>query len=205
MQEKIVDLPDARWLKDRFRHYKNPEAKIRRLVNEGEIIRLKQGSYISAEAAANPYLLGKAANRLYGPSYISFSYALRWYGLIPEHVPNITSATYGKRRRKRYDTPVGSFFYQDVPGRVFHQSVVFIGEGRERFLGASPEKALCDELYTIPGVRSVKLVERTIFEDLRIDEADFFQLDLKHMLDISQGYRTETIQSFLRFVRKVIR
>jgi len=205
MQEKLVDLPDSRWLKDRFREYRNPDAKIRRLVEARELIRLKQGYYITAEAAANPYMLGKAANRLYGPSYVSFAYALRWYGLIPEHVTHITSATYGRRRRKRFDTPAGSFLYRDVPRDVFSAEVRYIGEGKERFLGASPEKALCDELYTIPGNRSIEQIQSLLFEDLRIDESDFFHLDLKRILEFGEGYRTDTIRSLLRFIRKSIR
>ncbi|MGC9313370.1 MAG: type IV toxin-antitoxin system AbiEi family antitoxin domain-containing protein [Sediminispirochaetaceae bacterium] len=205
MQEKLVDLPDSRWLKDRFREYRNPEAKIRRLVDAGELIRLKQGYYITSEAAVNPYMLGRAANRLYGPSYVSFAYAMRWYGLIPEHVPHITSATYGKRRRKRFDTPAGSFFYQDVPRDVFHAAVMYIGEGNERFLGASPEKALCDELYRFSGIRSSEQIQHALFEDLRIDESDFFQLDLKLILEFAGEYRTETIRSLIRFIRKSIR
>ena len=115
MQKIPVDLPDTLWLQGYFADYANPKAKIGRLVRQGILYRLKRGLYIKAEGAQNTYLLGKAANRLYGPSYVSFVHALRWYGLIPEHVAHITSATYGKRRTKRYDTPVGSFFYQDIP------------------------------------------------------------------------------------------
>ncbi|MBQ9398373.1 MAG: hypothetical protein IJU08_07755 [Bacteroidales bacterium] len=30
---------------------------------------------------------------LYGPSYVSLHWALRWYGLIPERVETVTSVT----------------------------------------------------------------------------------------------------------------
>src|SRR3990167_6547201 len=36
---------------------------------------------------------GAIANRLYAPSYISFEYAMSRYGLIPESVYAVTSAT----------------------------------------------------------------------------------------------------------------
>jgi hypothetical protein len=56
---------------------------------------------------------------------VSFIYALRWHGLIPEHVVHVTSATYKKGRSKRYDTPVGSFLYQDVPAEAYPHGVMF--------------------------------------------------------------------------------
>ncbi len=99
MQKIPVDLPDVLWLQGYFANYANPKARISRLVRQGILYRLKRGLYIKTEGVQNTYLLGKAANRLYGPSYVSFVYALRWYGLIPEHVAHITSATYGKKRQ----------------------------------------------------------------------------------------------------------
>jgi len=121
MQEITVDLPDSLWLQHHFAHYANPKAAIARLVRNGVLYRLKRGLYFKAEKTSEPYLKGKAANRLYGPSYVSFVYALRWYGLIPEYVAHITSATMGKGRKKRYDTPLGSFFYQDIPADAYPQ------------------------------------------------------------------------------------
>ena len=38
------------------------------------------------------------AGSIYGPSYISFKYALSFYGLIPEHVTTITYATFDKKK-----------------------------------------------------------------------------------------------------------
>jgi hypothetical protein len=81
---------------------------------------------------------------------------------------------------------------------------MYIGEGNERFLGASPEKALCDELYRFSGIRSTEQIQQVLFENLRIDESDFFQLDLKLILEFAGEYRTETIQSLIRFIRKSI-
>ena len=42
------------------------------------------------------YLLSTS---IYGPSYISFEYALYFYGLIPERVDTITCATYNKKKK----------------------------------------------------------------------------------------------------------
>jgi hypothetical protein len=146
--------------------------------------------------------LGKAANRLYGPSYVSFVYTLRWYGLIPEHVAHITSATYGKRRTKRYDTPVGSFFYQDIPAGVYPYGVMLVGKDQNRFLMASAEKALCDELCRISGIRSIRRMETLLFEDLRLDQTLFSRLDHSALMSLAGKYNTLTLGTFKNFLRR---
>ncbi len=201
--ELPVDLPDVLWLQDYFSDYANPKSRICRLVRQGVLCRLKRGLYIKAEAAQNPYLLGKAANRIYGPSYVSFVYAMRWYGLIPEHVAHITSATYGKGRSKRYDTPVGSFLYQDIPAGAYPHGVRFAGDGQKRFLIASREKALCDELYRISGIRSLGRLEGLLFEDLRLDPAVFHQMDHNRLILLAGNYKTVTLETLVKFLRKM--
>ena len=202
MQKIPVNLPDALWLQGHFADYANPKAKIGRLVRQGILYRLKRGLYIKAEGAQNTYLLGKAANRLYGPSYVSFVYALRWYGLIPEHVAHITSATYGKRRTKRYDTPVGSFFYRDIPAGVYPYGVMLVGKDQNRFLMASAEKALCDELCRISGIRSFRRMETLLFEDLRLDQTLFSRLDHSALMSLAGKYNTLTLGTFKNFLRR---
>ncbi len=203
MQNIPVDLPDTLWLQNYFAHYANPKARIGRLVLKGLLLRLKRGLYIKAEAANDDYILGKAANRLYGPSYVSFLYAMRWYGLIPEHVAHITSATFRKSRTKRYDTPVGSFFYQDIPAGAFPYGITFVGDVKNRFLIASAEKALCDELYRVSGIRSVGKMETLLFEDLRLDQALFNRLDYNLLIFFANKYNTVTLNSFSRFITKL--
>ena len=197
-----VDLPDALWLQDHFSHYANPKSKIAHLVRQGVLYRLKRGLYIKAAAARDAYVLGKAANRIYGPSYVSFVFALRWHGLIPEHVSHITSATCKKGRSKRYDTPVGSFLYQDVPCGAYPHGVIFVGEGKQRFLMASAEKALCDSLYQISGVRSLGRLERLLFADLRLDPEGFQSLDHAALIELADHYRTMTLGTLMKYVRK---
>lgn len=200
--ELPVDLPDALWLQDHFSNYANPKAKIGLLVRQGILYRLKRSLYMKATAARDPYVLGKAANRIYGPSYVSFIYALRWHGLIPEHVVHITSATYMKGRSKRYDTPVGSFLYQGVPSEAYTHGVIFTGEGDHRFLIASAEKAVCDELYRSPVIRSMQRLEQLLFEDLRLDSSAFNQLDRGALIFLADQYKATTLGTFVKFLRK---
>ena len=202
MQKLSVDIPDALWLQSYFADYANPKARIARLVRQGILHRLKRGLYIKTENAQNVDLLCRAANRLYGPSYVSFVYALRWYGLIPEHAVHITSATYQKARTKRYDTPVGSFFYQDIPAGAYPYGVRFVGEGKSRFLIAFPEKALCDELYRISGIRSIRSMEILLFEDLRLNLDLFGNLDHRTLISFAGKYNTVTTVTFIKFLEK---
>ncbi|SDB55065.1 Transcriptional regulator, AbiEi antitoxin, Type IV TA system [Desulfonatronum thiosulfatophilum] len=202
MQNALVDLPDSLWLQHHFAHHANPREKTVRLVRQGVLHRLKRGLYVRARSADDIVTRCRAANRIYGPSYVSFVYALAWYGLIPEHAAHITSATLSKGRKKRYDTPAGSFFYQDVPAAAYPHGVTLMGDAPDRFLMACPEKALCDELYRASGVRSIKGIEALLFEDLRLDLDEFRQLDRKILRDLSAYYHTSTLKVFGKFLQR---
>jgi hypothetical protein len=202
MQEISIPLPDSRWLVDHFRGYENPHAKIVSLERRKELIRLKRGLYVTSDALEKHLSYGCIANRLYGPSYVSFAYALRLYGLIPEHVPNVTSATRGKRHIKRFDTPLCSFFYRDVPAEVFHKEVVYREEAGGRYLIASPEKALCDELSTMSGMRTIRALKTLLFDDLRIDMHELAKLDSAIISELAPYYQSTTVDAFSRLTQK---
>lgn len=53
--------------------------------------------------------------------YISFEYALNYYGLIPEYVTLYTSAVYNKKNNKIYRLKDISFEYRSIPNDVFHK------------------------------------------------------------------------------------
>ena len=202
MQKNLVDIPDSLWLQSYFSEYADPRARIARLVRQGGLYRLKRGLYIRAQSARDVFVRGKAANRIYGPSYVSFAYALRWYGMIPEHATHLTSATFNKGRKKRYDTPVGSFFYQDVPAAAYHYGIRLMGEPHNRFLMAGPEKALCDELYRISAIRSIQGIKDVLFEDLRLDPGEFARLDKNVLSNFSACYHAVTLYTFAKFLER---
>jgi hypothetical protein len=203
MHKIAVPLPDTLWLYDHLRGYANPRAKIVGLERKKELIRLKRGLYITADAAADHFPIGCIANRLYGPSYVSFAYALRLYNLIPEYVPNVTSATRGKRRTKQFRTSLGVFFYRDVPDAVFHKAITYREENQARYLVAAPEKALCDELSTVGPLRSSSALERLLFEDLRIDPDELDRLDRQMITGLAPQYNSTAVTAFERLMRKL--
>ena len=78
-----------------FDSYKHPQKKITSLEQKGSLIRLKRGLYVVSPTVSEQLLsVELIANHLYGPSYVSMQYALRYYGLIPERVHTTTSLTF---------------------------------------------------------------------------------------------------------------
>jgi predicted transcriptional regulator of viral defense system len=203
MQNISIPLPDTLWLYGHLREYANPRAKIAGLERKKELIRLKRGLYITREASGGNFPGGCIANRLYGPSYVSFAYALWLYNFIPEYVPHVTSATRGKHRTKRFVTPVGVFFYRDVPAAVFHRDITFRTESGVRYLIATPEKALCDELSVAGTIRSVHAMEQLLFDNLRIDRESLLKMDPEVIGTLAPLYKSTAVESFDRFLRSM--
>ena len=99
------------------------------------------------------------ANRLYPPSYISFEYALARYGIIPESVYAITSAT--TRITREFIVNNKSFTYSRIK-RQAYRGYRTEKIGGTTVLMAEPEKALVDYLYF------VNLKRKTLNERLTI-------------------------------------
>ena len=167
-------LLTAETLRDELADYDSPHDKRASLVESGELVRLKQGCYcVSPKASGVALDLSAIANQLYGPSYVSLETALAHYGLIPEAVMGMTSVVTG--RSKTYTTPIGWFTYQTITGDLFG-----IGVRTEKgHLISSPEKALCDYLYTRPNLRitSPKTLASYLEEDVRFDFDEFKDYD----------------------------
>ena len=90
--------------------YANIPMKIKRMVDNGEIVRLKKGLYIlSSEYRQSPVNQMIIANLLDGPGYVSSDSALSYYGMIPETVKTVTSVSL--KRSKLYKTPIGDFLH----------------------------------------------------------------------------------------------
>ena len=106
-------------LMDELKSYRNPAMKITSMVKTGELTRVVRGLY-ETDPHTPGYLL---AASIYGPSYLSFEYALAHYGLIPEAVHQFTSASFDKKRAKQFETPFGVFSYRDVPEKAFPYGV----------------------------------------------------------------------------------
>jgi len=185
-------------LMDELKGYVNPAAKIARMVKAGEIVRIKQGLYETDPQAEGAGL----AEAIYGPSYLSFEYALSYHGLIPEAVYQYTSATFEKKRTKLFETPFGVFSYRDVPSPAFSLGVQLILNGGYSFRLATPEKALCDELYKLPPCANRTELEQLLFDNLRVDREAVLGLNLATLKDLASLYQTKNHKLFLSWIRR---
>lgn len=159
--------------------YKRPNDKISDMISKGELIALKKGMYILGDSKSSTqpssFII---ANRLYGPSYVSFDSALSYWGLIPERVVETSSVTI--KASKKIRTPIGRFSYNHLPLPYYSFGIKQVAINEiQHVLIACPEKAICDKIILSRGVnlRSVKHTISFLFEDLRIDEEALFSLD----------------------------
>lgn len=183
-------------LKQDYSHFKAPEMKIKRMTDEGKLIRLRKDLYETDLSVPGCTVAGAIRT----PSYLSFEYALSRYGLIPEAVYVFTSASCRMRKRKIYQNRLGTFTYQDVPVAVFPYEIRFFEEHDRPYLMATAEKALCDRLYLLHPIRSKKELRYMLFEDLRIDEDLFAQLDFSVLKELCPLYRTTTLKTLMKLL-----
>ena len=177
--------------------YANPNTKIQRLIKDKKLFKIKQGLY-ETNININPFYL---TNIIYGPSYISFQTALSYYGMIPERVYAITSATLNKHKSKEYKNEFGTYLYNDVPSNAFPYGILRIEENEYCYFIATKEKALCDMLYEYSPVFSMKEIEKLLFDDLRIDEEKFNSLDMNFLIELASLYKNTNHKYLIKYVR----
>ena len=188
----------ASMLFDQYKEYGDPAGKIMRLRKEGKIVHLLRGLYETDPKTPGQCLAGA----IFGPSYLSFDYALSVYGLIPEAVYAYTSATFEKKKKKEYVNQFGRYLYRDVPSAVYPLGIEIREEGGYSYLIATPEKALCDKLYSMPPVTSVKDIGLMLFDDLRIDEDGFSKLNPEDILQIGEGYHCNNLNYLMKYLKR---
>lgn len=183
-------------------HYLNdvkyPRAKISRLLKNGEIIRVKKGLYAFGEIwRKGDISLEQTANLIYGPSCISFEYALFRYGMIAERAVVITSLTIG--RAKTFETPLGTFRYRSIDKSKFGVGIEYLelpGEGG--FFIASREKALADLVSRIKTTLSLADLRFYLLEELRMSEESLTSLDKKKLEEIASIYQNNLVNKLLQ-------
>lgn len=182
-----------------LRDYASPKARLTRMIKSGDVIQVRRGIFLTAKEKSG-YSLKSLAAVIYGPSYISFEYALAHYGLIPERVQAVTSAAYNKNKNRRFSTPLGDFYYYYLPAAVFPYGVVLGSENDQSYLIATPEKALCDTLYKTRGIESLKALRALLFEDWRMEREALLSLDRASILFLAPLYRKKIFRLLLKWL-----
>lgn len=180
------------------RTYANPQSRVQAQVNKGNLIPLKRGIF-ETEANTPGFVL---ANALLGPSYLSFEYALSYYGMIPERVMTYTSATFGKNKKIEYKNKFGVFTYRDIPKDVFPYNYTRELSGDRPYLIATKEKALCDQLSIAPPIRGRSDFEEYLFDGMRIDEDIFEELDTSKIMRIAPLYHRTNLDQLASLIEK---
>ena len=172
--------------------YAKPRDFIARLVEKGELIRLKNGFFLIADKIKEDRApFEQIANLLYGPSYLSLEWALSYYGMIPEGVYVVTNITVNQS--KRFSTSIGTFDYKYLNHFRYAVGIDQQENSAGRYLIARPEKALADVVY----FKCRKLKKKDLLIDLiegrRIEEENLKALDKKIMREIAENYRSQAV------------
>jgi len=68
-------------LRETLRDYASPRSHLSYMSRKGKLTRVRRGLYVPANTSGVSLLT--LANKIYGPSYVSFETALAHHGLIP--------------------------------------------------------------------------------------------------------------------------
>lgn len=186
-----------------LKDHKEPNHQIDELLSDGLLEILRDGLYIPTKKLSpfrpEPFLL---ANHLFGPSHVSFDSALSFYGLIPERVYEVTSAT--TKPVRRFDNSAGRFSFTRLPLPYYSFGIRHLEVGDEQYiLIASPEKALVDKIITTAGIRlrNTQSAAEFLFENLRIDEDSLQGFDIDMMSTwLTHSPKRESVFSIMKLV-----
>ena len=191
-------LKTTQMIMDELHNYASPADKLSRLVKSGVYTPVTHGLY-ETDAATPGHLL---AGSIYGPSYLSFEYALDYYSLIPEAVYVYTCATFEKKKKKLYTNHFGTYTFRDVPSAAYPYGLKYKQEGEYAYIIASPEKAICDRLYLVPPVNNYRQLEELLFEDLRFDDEDLANLSAADIRFLAAKYPCTNVKRFSKWLEK---
>ena len=170
IQKPFFSLTDLRNITD----IDEPSLKVKlhRLAKNGLIIRLTKGYYTLPNRLDH---IPEIANLLYVPSYLSFEFALSFFGIISQVPYTVTLATNRKSRK----TVLAD---KKIEYRQLKRKLFFGFTKQDNFFIATPEKALLDQLY---------LVSRGL-TTLSLDELDLSTVDKIKLLEMSKTFPTPT-------------
>ncbi|MEK7122434.1 MAG: hypothetical protein AAB855_01105 [Patescibacteria group bacterium] len=161
-----------------------PQAKhfLETYTRRGVFVRLKPGLYGVRGLLPKDEMI---ANALYQPSYLSFEYALSKYGVIPESVYTLTSAT--TKPTRVFSANGQTFSYHTIARAAF--TGYRLSGGAHPVLMAEPEKALVDYLYFVAlGKKSL------------VDRVDCSRLDKKKVFDYARLYHRPALFTLITTV-----
>lgn len=178
------------YLLNLFSEQKYPRDKIKNLLAKGDLIHIKQGLYLLGDEYRRPYSKEVIAGMLYGPSAISYEYALSHHGLIPERVEVVTSVCF--KRNKKFSTSIGDFTYRYQAPKLYPLGIHLIQTDLGNFFLATLEKALCDMTYDLKLTTDEEALEY-VLEGLRADEEVLRKVDASLLIELGKIYKRSSV------------
>ena len=169
---------------------------VARSLKSNDFIRLKRGFFLFSKnlrkGSISKLLI---ANKLYGPSYVSFESALSYHGLIPEAVHTTTSACF-QRKNKIFSNKLGEFSYDYIPSNPFFIGVVSKKEDGGCLL-ATGVKALFDLVYirrknyhTIEDLQNDLRIEKNVLQN------EVSNLSILEIETLAKSYKKKNVYQF---------
>jgi len=141
---------------------------LQRLEKKNIIKRIENGKYLFSFTEVSDF---EIANFLFSPSYISLESALSFYGILSQFPYTITSVTSKKSKRVVYEDKEYEFVH--IESKYFYGFLK-----KDKFLIASPEKALIDMLYFMAKkLRSIS-----------VEELDLSKINKKYLVNMAKRY-----------------
>ena len=179
--------------------------KINKLKRKGYIETLKRGLYLhTSPFVQNPISKEIIANTMLSPSYISFDYALYYYGLIPESVFDITSAT--TKRSKSFKSNNGTYSFKQIKKKLFPFGLTIESTQNGNFIIALKEKALCDKVYYTKDIQitSKKSMIMFLLDDLRIDVDELEGYDRNIFIKYFEISKSKKIKFLIQALEDIV-
>ncbi len=169
--------------------------QLSRLTASGRLLQLRRGLYALAppyrKVKPHPFLV---ANHIVRPSYVSLQSALAHHGIIPEHVPVVTSVT--TSRPGLWNTALGDFAYRHIKKELFFGYYVEDLGGGQTAMVATPEKALLDLLYLQPASD-----REAYLQELRLENLE--SLDLDSLQDLAEDASSPKLRRAVNRLEKM--
>lgn len=185
--------------------YSRINDKINNLKKKGSLQALKRGLYLHKSPFIQSSISKEIiANTLLSPSYISFDYALYYYGLIPESVFDVTSAT--TKRSKSFKTDTGTFSFKQIKKELFPIGLTIESTKNGNFVIATKEKALCDKVYYTKDVQitSKKSMIEFLVNDLRLDAEELENCNINIFTKYFEISKSKKIKFLIEALEEII-
>jgi hypothetical protein len=175
---------------------------IGRWVNSGEIIRLKNGLYVTKthvdRSLHTRWFLELIANKLTSPSYLSLEYVLQKNSLLTEATYPVTSITL--KTTRRFENKLGIFEYRHLhPGLYsdFEQHRY----GSNIIYEATPAKALFDYLYLNLGRLDPR--ESSSLEEMRINWSELDPASFKALIQMIKKISVKKMTGMIPLLEEI--